>query len=68
MIHKTWDKSETIKKVQCVHANAKKFVVDNVLTPGKVYDVKNETDEFYFIIDNTNRIGGFKKDYFTELS
>ncbi|WP_090855979.1 DUF6501 family protein [Paraliobacillus sp. PM-2] len=66
MIHQTWEKSETIKKIKCVHADAKKFVVHHVLTPGKVYDVKNETDEFYFIIDNTNRIGGFKKDYFVE--
>ncbi|MFB1049369.1 DUF6501 family protein [Paraliobacillus sp. JSM ZJ581] len=66
MIHQTWDKSKTIKKVTCVHADAKKFVVHHVLTPGKVYDVKNETDEFYFIIDNTNRIGGFKKEYFVE--
>ncbi|CQR46637.1 hypothetical protein BN1058_00906 [Paraliobacillus sp. PM-2] len=66
VIHQTWEKSETIKKIKCVHADAKKFVVHHVLTPGKVYDVKNETDEFYFIIDNTNRIGGFKKDYFVE--
>ncbi|WP_182199622.1 DUF6501 family protein [Paraliobacillus salinarum] len=66
MIHHTWDKSNTIKKIKCVHADAKKFVVHHVLTPGKVYDVKNETDEFYFIIDNSNRIGGFKKEYFVE--
>jgi metal-dependent hydrolase (beta-lactamase superfamily II) len=67
MIHKTWDKKETIKRVKCVHTNAKKFVVNNVLTQGKIYDVKNETEEFYFIIDNTGKIGGFKKDYFTEV-
>lgn len=66
MIHKTWHQSATLKQVKCVHANAKKFVVHHVLTPGEVYDVKNETDEFYFIIDNSNRIGGFKKEYFTE--
>ncbi len=66
VIHHTWDKSNTIKKIKCVHADAKKFVVHHVLTPGKVYDVKNETDEFYFIIDNSNRIGGFKKEYFVE--
>ncbi|WP_085992079.1 DUF6501 family protein [Oceanobacillus senegalensis] len=67
MIHLNWENNETIKQVECVHANAKKFVVDNKLTPGKTYDVKNETDEFYFIIDNSNRIGGFLKDYFKEI-
>ncbi|CEI83701.1 hypothetical protein J18TS1_03500 [Oceanobacillus oncorhynchi subsp. incaldanensis] len=66
MIHKDWENSETIKQITCVHANAKKFIVDRKLTPGKVYDVKNETEEFYFIIDNSDRIAGFRKDYFEE--
>lgn len=66
MIHINWENRETIKTIKCVHADAKKFVVNHMLTPGKSYQVKNETDEFYFIIDNSNRIGGFKKDYFTE--
>ncbi len=67
MIHKTWENNETIKQIECVHTDAKKFVVNKMLTPGKVYDVKNETEEFYFILDNSNRIGGFRKDYFKEL-
>ncbi|MCD5322910.1 MULTISPECIES: DUF6501 family protein [Pontibacillus] len=67
MIHKTWYETETIKKVECVHADAEKYIVDRVLTPGKIYDVKNETEEFIFIIDNTGRMGGFKKDYFKEV-
>ncbi|WP_099158297.1 DUF6501 family protein [Virgibacillus ndiopensis] len=66
MIHLNWEKRDTIKQIECVHANAKKFIVHNKLTPGKMYDVKNETEEFYFIIDNSNRIGGFRKDYFKE--
>lgn len=66
MIHKNWDNRNTIKQITCVHADAKKFIVNDKLTPGKVYDVKNETDEFYFIIDNSNRIGGFRKNYFSE--
>lgn len=66
MIHLDWDSNKTLKQIKCVHADAKKFVVNHVLTPGKTYEVKNETDEFYFILDNTNRIGGFKKDYFIE--
>lgn len=67
MIHNTWQQKETIKKVKCVHTNAKKYMVDRALTVGKTYDVKNETDEFIFIIDNTGKVGGYYKDYFEEL-
>ncbi|MGY0691718.1 DUF6501 family protein [Virgibacillus sp. FSP13] len=67
MIHLDWENRETIKQIKCVHADAKKFVVNNKLTPGKMYDVKNETDEFYFIVDNSERIGGFLKTYFEEV-
>ncbi|WP_117169413.1 DUF6501 family protein [Paraliobacillus sediminis] len=66
MIHLNWENNVTVKQIKCVHADAKKFVVNHVLTPEKIYDVKNETDEFYFIVDNTNRVGGFRKEYFTE--
>jgi len=67
MMHLKWENNETIKQIECVHSNAKKFMVDNKLTPGKIYDVKNETDEFYFIKDNSNRIGGYLKEYFKEV-
>jgi len=67
MIHLNWENQQTIKQIECIHADAKKFIVNNKLTPGKIYDVKNETEEFYFVIDNSNRIGGFYKDYFKEL-
>ncbi|RDU36487.1 hypothetical protein DRW41_13230 [Neobacillus piezotolerans] len=66
MQHLNWQEKETIKKVKCVHANAKKYIVNNVLTPGTVYDVKNETDEFYFVVDNTGKVGGYYKEYFQE--
>ena len=66
MIHLDWHERKTIKKVKCVHTDAKKYIVNHVLTPGKVYDVKNETEEFYYIVDNTGRVGGFYKDYFQE--
>lgn len=66
MIHLDWEERAVIKQIECVHADAKKFVVNNKLTPGKKYDVINETDEFYFIIDNSNRVGGFLKEYFQE--
>lgn len=67
MIHKDWTERETIKKVKCVHTNAKKYMVNNVLTEGKIYDVKNETEEFIFVIDNTGKIGGYYKEYFQEV-
>lgn len=67
MIHLNWEERDTEKTVECVHADAQKFIVHNKLTPGKQYEVKNETEEFYFIMDNSNRIGGFYKNYFKEL-
>lgn len=67
MIQYEWEKKETIKQVKCIHTNAKKYIVHNTLTQGKKYDVKHETEEFYFIIDNTDRVGGFLKEYFQEI-
>jgi hypothetical protein len=67
MRHLNWESNQTLKQIKCVHADAEKFIVNNKLTPGETYNVKNETDEFYFIIDNSNRIGGFYKSYFQEL-
>ncbi|MET3682281.1 hypothetical protein ABID56_000360 [Alkalibacillus flavidus] len=66
MIHKTWNDNQPIKQIKCVHTNAAKFTVENVLTEGKVYDVKNESEEFYFVIDDTDKMAGFYKDYFQE--
>lgn len=68
MIHLKWNQQETIKQVECVHTNAKKYKVDQKLTPGKLYDVKHESEEFYFIIDNSERIGGYLKEYFREVT
>lgn len=64
MIHNTWLDKPTIKTVKCVHTNAEKYLVSNALTAGKSYEVKNETEEFYFLIDNTGKIGAFYKTYF----
>lgn len=66
MIHQDWAKKETTKQIECVHTEARKYLVKHKLTPGKTYDVKNETEEFYFIVDNSNRVGGFLKEYFKE--
>jgi hypothetical protein len=64
VIHQIWQERPTIKKVTCVHTNAKKYMVDRALTTGKTYDVKNETDEFIFVVDNTGKVGGYYKEYF----
>ena len=64
MNHLQWTEKETIKKVKCLHTNAKKYMVENRLTPGKLYDVKNETEEFYFPVDDKGKVSGFYKDYF----
>lgn len=66
MIHKIWEERETVKKVKCIHTDAAKYIVNRVLTAGQLYDVKNETEEFYFIIDNSGKIGGYYKDYFQD--
>ena len=66
MIHNTWVEAPSVKKIKCIHTQAKKYMVDRALTEGKTYEVKNETEEFYFIIDNSGKIGGFYKDYFVE--
>lgn len=53
-----------MKKVRVTNTNAEKFTVSNVLTVGKEYDVVNETEEYFFIVDNTGEVAGFYKDYF----
>ncbi|WP_059170751.1 DUF6501 family protein [Bacillus sp. FJAT-27445] len=67
MLHLNWHEKETLKQVKCVHSDAKKYIVNNVLTPGKVYDVKNETDEFIFVVDKTGKVGGYYKEYFQDI-
>ncbi|MFC0560670.1 DUF6501 family protein [Halalkalibacter alkalisediminis] len=64
MIHQNWTKRETIRTIECVHTDAKKYMVNRALTAGKSYELKNETEEFYFVIDNTGKIGGYYKEYF----
>lgn len=66
MIHINWQERETLKKVKCVHTDAAKYIVDRALTAGNIYDVKNETEEFYFIVDNSGKVSGFYKDYFQD--
>ena len=44
-----------------------KFTVSDMLTIGKQYDVINETEEYYQIIDNSGLVGGYYKDYFKKF-
>ena len=64
MSFKDWTTAPATRTVVCNHANAEKYLVNNVLTPGKEYEVKNETEEFIFILDNTGKVGGYYKTYF----
>ena len=64
MLNLKWKEAPTIRTVKCVNPDASKYFVSNVLTVGKEYDVKNETEEFIFVIDNTGNVGGFYKEYF----
>ena len=64
MSFKDWTITPANRTVVCKHAVAAKYVVNNVLTPGKEYEVKNETEEFIFVMDNTGKVGGFYKTYF----
>lgn len=67
MLHETWKENHVIKKIEVVHTDAEKFKVSDMLTVGKVYDVVNETEEYYQIIDNSGHVGGYFKTYFKEL-
>lgn len=64
MNFKDWETAAPIRTVVCKHADAEKYLVNNVLTPGKSYEVKNETKEFIFVVDNSGKVGGFYKTYF----
>ncbi|HEY4579244.1 MAG TPA: DUF6501 family protein [Savagea sp.] len=63
-IFKTWKSNPTIRTVICSHTNAEKFTVNEKLTVGQSYEVKNETEEFIFIVDNSGEVGGYYKTYF----
>ena len=66
MLHKIWHDNH-IKDVEVIHTNAKKFKVSDMLTIGKTYPVVNETEEYLFIIDDSNKVGRYFKEYFKEV-
>lgn len=67
MLHETWKDNKPLKTVEVVHTDAQKFKVSNMLTIGKQYDVINETEEYYQIVDNSGLVGGYYKEYFKEV-
>ena len=64
MSYLNWLEAPTLKTVTCTHTDAEKYVVNHMLTVGNTYEVKNETDEFLFIVDNSGKVGGYYKTYF----
>lgn len=64
MLHLNWNEPKVIKQVKCIQNQAKKYSVSKMLTVGNTYDVINETDEFIFVIDDSERIAGYYKEYF----
>lgn len=46
------------------HVDAEKYLVSNILTVGEAYPLVHETDEYYFVLDNSNKVGGYFKSYF----
>ena len=64
MLHLKWENPSVIKQVKCVQNQAKKYSVSKMLTVGETYDVINETDEFIFVIDDSERVAGYYKEYF----
>ncbi len=48
MIHLNWHERPTIKTVVCNHTNAEKYIVHNVLTPGREYEVKMKQMTFIY--------------------
>lgn len=67
MNHLKWNKNNTVKKVRCITNKADKYKVDSMLTVGKEYDVVNESEEFIFVIDNSERVAGYFKKYFETI-
>lgn len=67
MLHENWKDKAPIKRVKVLHTDAKKFTVSDMLTIGQTYDVVNETEEYYQIIDNSGLVGGYYKTYFEEV-
>lgn len=51
-------------EVTVKHVDAEKYLVSNMLTVGKSYPLVHETAEYYFVVDDSSKIGGYFKSYF----
>ena len=55
------NRSET---VTVKHVDADKYQVSNMLTVGSSYKLVHETEEYYFVVDHSDKVGGYYKTYF----
>lgn len=64
MLQNEWE-NNNVRTVTVKHTNAEKYKVSDMLTAGKEYTVVNETEEYIFVKDNSGKVGGFYKTYFS---
>lgn len=64
MLQNEWE-NNNVRTVTVKHTDAEKFKVSHMLTVGKEYTVVNETEEYIFVKDNSGKVGGFYKTYFS---
>ncbi|SEV83040.1 hypothetical protein SAMN05192557_0307 [Aliicoccus persicus] len=62
MSEKWFNNRSTVVTVK--HVDADKYLVSNMLTVGKSYPLVHETEEYYFVVDDTKKLGGYYKSYF----
>ncbi len=63
MATKIWFNNRS-ENVTVKHVEAAKYQVSNMLTVGSRYELVHETEEYYFVVDNSNKVGGYYKTYF----
>lgn len=64
MLQNEWE-NNNLRTVTVKHTDAEKYKVSDMLTAGKEYTVVNETEEYIFVKDNSGKVGGFYKTYFS---
>lgn len=64
MLQNKWE-NNNLRTVTVKHTDAEKYKVSDMLTAGKEYTVVNETEEYIFVKDNSGKVGGFYKTYFS---
>lgn len=64
MLQNEWE-NNNIRTVTVKHVDAEKYKVSDMLTVVKEYTVVNETEEYIFVKDNSGKVGGYYKTYFS---